>query len=114
MTPVDQGVTVVNITRCPDFGTLVGDCYIGRQFLYNGRHFRASKYANPYRIAKGCTRTHALAQYRDYLYSSGLAYEVQRDFAGVKRIGCWCAPEPCHGDILAHIARHGADAFRRE
>ncbi len=107
MTSPNNYIVVVNIANCPDFGTNEGDYYIGRQFLYNGKLFRKSKYANPYKIARGMTRQHVLEQYVDYLYAEGLAYGVQEDLTKVKRLGCWCKPLPCHGDILASIAAHG-------
>ena len=29
-----------------------------------------------------------------------------------KRLACWCAPEPCHGDVLAAAARWAAEQLR--
>lgn len=105
-------IEVVNIARTPDFGKRPGDCYIGRNFWYKGTHLPASKYANPFKIGQGGhTRESVLRVYTDYLYESGLAQQVQADLAGVNRLGCWCAPQPCHGDILAAICEQGADAY---
>ena len=111
MTPPNTRISVVNIGRCPDFGK-EGDFYIGRQFLHKGRLFRTSKYANPYGMARGLTREHTIEQYTDYLYAEGLAYDVQEDLAGVKRLGCWCKPLPCHGDVLVSIAAHGPEWYK--
>ena len=27
-----------------------------------------------------------------------------RELRAAKRLGCWCAPKPCHGHILAQLA----------
>ena len=29
-----------------------------------------------------------------------------------KRLACWCAPEPCHGDVLAEAARWATERLR--
>ena len=28
-----------------------------------------------------------------------------------KRLGCWCKPLPCHGDVLAELADADADSY---
>lgn len=112
MTPSNNSITVVNISRCADFGKRPGDYYIGRTFHRLDVSYPTSKYANPFHIGKGCTREFVIAQYTDRLYAEGLAYEVRDDLADVKRLGCWCKPLPCHGDVLAAIARHGPVAYK--
>lgn len=112
MSPAPLRIEVVNITRCSDFGTLPGDFYIGRQIRYKGRSLKKSKYANPYHIATGVSREFVLQQYTDYIYAEGLAYDVQDDLRDVKRLGCWCKPLPCHGDVLASIAAHSPEWYK--
>jgi hypothetical protein len=85
-------VEVINIKKCKDFGTREGDVYIGR---YNSR-FGASKWGNPFTIGD---RETLIKQYAVYLHSSGLIADIY-DLANAKRLGCWCKPRMCHGDVL--------------
>lgn len=69
------------------------DVYIGRP----------SKWGNPFEIGRDGTREEVITKYHRWLLSQpGLVNDVY-DLRG-KRLGCWCAPLPCHGDILAGMA----------
>jgi hypothetical protein len=49
-----------------------------------------------------------LGRYREWLASQpGLVDRARDELAG-RRLACWCAPLPCHADILARIAAGGA------
>jgi len=79
------------------------DLYIGRAFA--GRP--ESKWHNPYRIGLDGTREEVIAKYaRDLGKKIVENPELLDEILAMhgKRLGCWCAPEACHGDILAHIA----------
>jgi len=71
------------------------DVYIGR----------GSKWGNPFIIGKDGTRDEVIALYRMLLYTerNDLLLSVKKELSG-KILGCWCAPNPCHGDILAALA----------
>ena len=69
-----------------------GSVYIGRP----------SKWGNPYVIGMDGTREEVIEKYRLHLIASGLVNEV--DELKGKDLVCWCAPEPCHGDILIKLA----------
>jgi hypothetical protein len=45
---------------------------------------------------------HAIAKYERYLSDGGLIKEVHQ-LRGRDLI-CWCAPLPCHGDVLLRLA----------
>lgn len=65
---------------------------------------RPSKWGNPYRIGKDGTREEVLKKYKKYLRSRpDLIEDAKRELKG-KRLGCYCSPLPCHGDILAQAA----------
>ena len=68
------------------------DIYIGRP----------SKWGNPFTLGKDGTREEVLEKYSRYLdeRSEKLPYHELRG----KVLGCWCAPLPCHGDILLKLA----------
>lgn len=83
--------------------------YIGRAGIVfiDGERFpkHASPFANPFKVGE-VTRDQVLMEYEKYILnqlkiSSGLRTELLK-LKG-KRLGCWCKPDPCHGDILIKI-----------
>lgn len=93
--------TVVNVRMVngerPEF-----DVYIGRA---NGRAgFKKSKWANPFPVKQfGGNHRLAVEAYRDWIETQHDLLAAIPELVG-KRLGCWCAPEPCHGDVLARYA----------
>ena len=84
--------------------------YIGRAgvVFIHGQRFppRASPFANPFKINESNTREMVLEKYRTYIVArlkedTSLCEELYK-LKG-KRLGCWCFPEPCHGDILLEL-----------
>lgn len=69
------------------------DVYIGRP----------SRWGNPFVLGIHGNRAEVLQKYREWL---GLHPELVRDARSLRglTLGCWCAPLPCHGDILREIA----------
>ena len=63
---------------------------------------RTTIFGNPNRIKKGCTRKQSIEKFRVYLEHRIKTDKVfrrkVRKLAGHK-IGCWCKPLPCHGDV---------------
>ncbi|MGD1221219.1 DUF4326 domain-containing protein [Streptomyces krungchingensis] len=49
------------------------------------------------------TRAEVMVKYRAYLLERPELLELVPTLRG-KTLACWCAPELCHGDILAEIA----------
>lgn len=66
------------------------DVYIGRP----------SKWGNPFTIGKDGTREEVLALYLAWVETQDLPLHELRGC----RLGCWCKPLPCHGDILMELA----------
>ena len=65
------------------------DVYIGRP----------SKWGNPYMMGRDGTREEVIEKYRVWLFTNeGLLADLH-ELKG-KRLGCWCSPLPCHGDVL--------------
>ena len=79
--------TVVNLKLKQPF-----DVYIGRP----------SKWGNPFVLGRNGTRAQVVAQYRRYLLGQPALLALLGELAG-KRLGCFCAPRPCHGDVLAEL-----------
>ena len=70
------------------------DVYIGRP----------SKFGNPFVIGKDGTRTEVIEKYRRWISKRPDLITAAKTTLKNRRLGCYCAPEPCHGDILAEIA----------
>ena len=93
--------TLINIHTCPDFDPKGNpdDVYIGRFNRRRGRPiYPRSKWANPF---KDGTREEVIEKYREHLRTSGLINQIE-ELRG-KRLGCWCAPAPCHGEVLIEL-----------
>lgn len=72
------------------------DVYIGRP----------SKWGNPFKIGLHGNRKEVLSLYRRWLLMEAqtpLREAAKKELRG-KILGCWCAPQACHGDILLEIA----------
>lgn len=62
---------------------------------------RKSIWGNPYILDEDGTRAEVIANYRDHYldFKPSLLRRIGDDLEG-KALACWCAPEPCHGDVL--------------
>jgi Domain of unknown function (DUF4326) len=69
---------------------------------------RPSKWGNPFVIGKHGTRTEVIEKYRAYILSRPWLMATLPELRG-KNLVCWCAPEPCHGDVLLELVQRGAD-----
>lgn len=69
------------------------DIYIGRP----------SKWGNPFVIGRDGTRAEVIAKYRAYIHKNLDLLSAIPELRG-KRLGCYCAPQACHGDVLAKLA----------
>lgn len=96
--------TVVNVQdRKP-----IDYVYIGRE-MYRG--FKASPFANPYKVGKGgiANKEAAVLSYYKYIIESpkllALLYTLKD-----QKLGCWCKNSDgkglCHGDVLVYLIDH--------
>lgn len=69
------------------------DVYIGRP----------SKWGNRFVIGRDGNRTEVIAKYRAWLMNQTALLADLHELRG-KRLGCYCAPKACHGDVLAELA----------
>lgn len=69
------------------------DVYIGRPSIWG----------NPYVIGKDGSRDEVIEKYERYLVNNPQLMSKLGELRG-KRLGCWCAPQRCHGDVLAKYA----------
>ncbi len=83
-----NGTTVVNIYKTKDLNYI----YIGR----------GSPFGNPFVIGKDGTREEVIEKYRSY-FKGKLEDPTFRTMVlrlRGKRLGCFCKPKACHGDII--------------
>ena len=77
-----------------DRAAMAGAVYVGRP----------SKWGNRFVIGVDGTREEVIAKFEAYLnLHPELVEAAKRELAG-KDLLCWCAPLPCHGDVLLRIA----------
>ena len=77
--------------------------YIGRQgvVFVDGVRYppRASPFANPYKVGRDGTREEVILKYKEYIIKKDVDFSILKG----KRLGCWCKPEGCHGDVLLEL-----------
>ncbi len=70
------------------------DVYIGRP----------SRWGNPFKIGKDGSREEVIQKYRHWILANPvLMAQVPSESKG-KKLGCWCKPNACHGNVLAELA----------
>lgn len=93
--------TVINIKDNPNWKE-EGGVYIGRACPSKG--LKGSPFRNPYRIGMDGNRKGVLRQFEEYFLKR---VRGDKDFLDEvvalegKTLVCWCAPEDCHGNIIA-------------
>ena len=71
-----------------------GTVYIGRP----------TPWGNPFREGEDGTRAEVIAKFEEHVRANPtLVAAIKRELRG-KNLVCWCAPLPCHGDVLLKIA----------
>ena len=68
------------------------DVYIGR----------GGKWGNPFVIGKDGTRSEVIEKYRLWIKTQPDLMNSLHELRG-KVLGCWCAPDACHGDVLMEL-----------
>jgi hypothetical protein len=63
---------------------------------------RPSKWGNPYKIGVDGTREQVIEKYRKYLLDNNSLMNSLPELVG-KRLGCFCKPLACHGDVLVQM-----------
>ena len=85
---------VVNISKKEKF-----DVYVGR----TGLGF-VSEFGNPYRIGRDGSRKDVIDKFKKYFLNrltTDKQFREQVELLKGQRLGCFCKPRDCHGDIIA-------------
>ena len=69
-----------------------GDIFIGRPGIWG----------NPFRIGLDGDREQVIQRYKEWIVKQPTLIRLLYTLKG-KRLGCYCAPLPCHGDILIEL-----------
>lgn len=95
--------TVVNLKGHRDDPSFADVVYVGRAMFRGGWQLAASPLANPFRPGPDDSRAEVVAQYRAYLLGRPDLLALLPALRG-QRLGCWCAPRPCHAMVIAELA----------
>ena len=81
-------------TRVVNRNTELYDVYIGRP----------SKWGNPFKPTNKTlqARLIAILRYEEYIIDCPELLASLSELKG-KRLGCYCKPKPCHGDVLVEL-----------
>ena len=74
------------------------DVYIGR----------GSKWGNPFKIGEDGDREEVIKKYEEYIRNKPELLQNLQELRN-KRLGCFCAPRACHGDILVKLVEEMED-----
>jgi hypothetical protein len=76
------------------------DIYIGRP----------SKWGNPFSIGKDGSRAEVIEKYAAWVMQQPELMSTVHELLG-KRLGCWCSPAACHGEVLLKLAASSIPEF---
>ena len=85
-----------------------GNLYIGRGSkkvpkIASNCGESAQKWSNPFKIVDHHSREEVIKLFRQYVLGNRLLIESVSELRG-KVLGCWCAPERCHAEVLHQLA----------
>src|SRR3990167_1052603 len=92
------------VKLCRKNNVVIQDCdvYIGRKVTLGGWNLHQSKWANPFKIKECGSAENAVRKYEDFIRKQPRLLQDLYELEG-KTLGCWCKPEPCHGDVLVKL-----------
>lgn len=64
---------------------------------------RPSVFCNPYIIGKDGTREQVVQMFEDYARNNHELLSAIKKLPEDAILGCFCFPEPCHGDIIVKL-----------
>lgn len=65
---------------------------------------RKTKWGNPYKVDEHGTREEVIEKYRDHVTEKIENGELDISELEGYDLVCWCAPKPCHADVLLELA----------
>lgn len=102
-------------TSFVDWFTNDKNIYIGRNAAkYTQKNVTESKWANPFVLCDGVgadkewMMRETLNSYEKYVRNNPFLMFSLSELKD-KNLGCWCAPSPCHGDVLIKLYKEKCD-----
>ena len=92
-------INLYNVKDIPSWLKEESNIYVGRA----NRFTTFGKWGNPHKFEKNGSRLQVLELYEQYILGNNHLIESIRELKG-KVLGCWCAPELCHAEILHKLA----------
>lgn len=77
------------------------DVYIGRPSKWGNKFTHLKRTTRAETVV--ATREEAVARYEEWVKAQPALMAALPELRG-KVLGCWCAPEACHGDVLLRLA----------
>ena len=109
MDSIHDRIKVVNVRGLDPRGDGAGIVYVGRRC----QSWRGSVLGNPYRLGKDGTREEVIRKYREWLkkkleadpqvQSAVMDIVWMLDGGEPVKLGCWCAPLPCHAEVIKEV-----------
>lgn len=65
---------------------------------------RPGRWGNPYAIGVDGTRDEVIEKFRQHVLSNPVYRAMVKQELKGKDLVCFCAPQPCHGDLLIEVA----------
>jgi hypothetical protein len=75
-------------------------CMSERHHVYIGR---PEKWGNPFIVGRDGARGECIPLFERWLLDNAQLMAALGELRGLV-LGCWCAPRPCHGDVLVRLA----------
>jgi hypothetical protein len=81
---------------------------------YDVRIDRQTAWGNPFAIGRDGDRNEVIAKYIKWVITANdqpsrwIRSNVYKLYG--KTLGCWCAPQECHGDFLLDLAAHDIES----
>lgn len=97
----------------------INNIYIGRKGVVFVKNYEKNErypkkdsiWANPFKVGKIYNREQCIQKYKEYIIekikNDPNKYNLE-ELKG-KRLGCWCKPESCHGDVLVELLMNRDD-----
>jgi len=105
---------MVKVVNVRDLDPTAYNIYIGRSSSLSKDLFEKNPYlidgtdlGNPIRLEGEHTREESIAAHREFFLKNVGSYEklmsTLESIASKRTVclACWCAPKPCHGDVIA-------------
>ena len=81
--------------------TKVVNCKVENFDIFIGR---PSKWGNPFKIGKDGNREEVIKKYEEWILTQKHLLKALKELKN-KRLGCFCFPKQCHGNVLVTLIR---------